>query len=605
MIQLVFDARDAAAGARNHDPVQIGYSAHEGATSSAWDDDKLEVVDSRPVVYPAAGSHANKYGAALWLGSSADAGVGCDDTRGPHRELSPRVETIPSDPAAAQCGVSVDRVRGPLGRAAEGVLQRPDRPEPEDAVDDSRSRGRTAGATAATPCPPVDSSEPARPTSSARLSQRGSSALIRAPAQPGTDAHPPRKHPRARDLRRGASDLDAGRAGSRSGGGARGGRSSPPRPACTSRRPTLFLGLGLLLIPIAFAITLLQWLLLEGIDLVGVVTGEAAGSWAFVAAIIGADAHGLGSRPGAGSDGVRARRDRQRPPDRAGRRVPPRLATHSAARRCDRPLRRGVDRADGDRLPDPGRGLAPHPLVHLAAPVVVLEDRNAYGSLRRSGALVRSRWIKVGSLVGLSGVIALGLGPLVGALLIFLTEAPLATLNLVAGVVYALAMPFVALVTSYVYFDARTRFELEPVERVVRASGRDPARGDDLGQLGLERPVAGDQVGELARRPRSAPRRSRARRCAPGRERRSGPRLARSRADARSRSSSVPRRAARAPPGRAAPSACRATRSPRRGRARAGFAGSCARSPCAASRRPRSGSRAPRPSCRSRRAASR
>jgi hypothetical protein len=27
-------------------------------------------------------------------------------------------------------------------------------------------------------------------------------------------------------------------------------------------------------------------------------------------------------------------------------------------------------------------------------------------------------------------------------------------------------MPFVALVTSYVYFDARTRFELEPVEHI-------------------------------------------------------------------------------------------------------------------------------------------
>jgi hypothetical protein len=35
-------------------------------------------------------------------------------------------------------------------------------------------------------------------------------------------------------------------------------------------------------------------------------------------------------------------------------------------------------------------------------------------------------------------------------------------LNLVAGVVYALAMPFVALMTTYVYFAARVRKELEP-----------------------------------------------------------------------------------------------------------------------------------------------
>ena len=45
--------------------------------------------------------------------------------------------------------------------------------------------------------------------------------------------------------------------------------------------------------------------------------------------------------------------------------------------------------------------------------------------------------------------------PLLGALLIILTSAPLALLNVVAGIVYALALPFVALTTSYVYFDAR------------------------------------------------------------------------------------------------------------------------------------------------------
>jgi hypothetical protein len=48
--------------------------------------------------------------------------------------------------------------------------------------------------------------------------------------------------------------------------------------------------------------------------------------------------------------------------------------------------------------------------------------------------------------------------------LIFLTETPLVLLNIVAGVVYALALPYVALVTSYVYFDARTRGELEPAD---------------------------------------------------------------------------------------------------------------------------------------------
>src|SRR5262249_27956937 len=71
MIQLVFDA-GSAKDALGKKPVDLGYSAHEGALRSNWEDDKVEVVDgTHPVVYPAAGSHANKYSAALWLGSSA------------------------------------------------------------------------------------------------------------------------------------------------------------------------------------------------------------------------------------------------------------------------------------------------------------------------------------------------------------------------------------------------------------------------------------------------------------------------------------------------------------------------------------------------------
>ena len=77
---------------------------------------------------------------------------------------------------------------------------------------------------------------------------------------------------------------------------------------------------------------------------------------------------------------------------------------------------------------------------------------------------MRHRWLRVASLVGFGAALALVIGPFLGALLILLTDAPLALMNVVAGVVYAIAMPFVALVTSYVYFDARTRLELEPAD---------------------------------------------------------------------------------------------------------------------------------------------
>ncbi len=97
----------------------------------------------------------------------------------------------------------------------------------------------------------------------------------------------------------------------------------------------------------------------------------------------------------------------------------------------------------------------------LLAPVVEIEGRSAVDALRRSSELVRGHWLRVASLVGVGTVLALAAGPLLGALLILLTDAPPALLNVVAGVVYALAMPFVALTTAYVYFDVRARFELE------------------------------------------------------------------------------------------------------------------------------------------------
>ena len=85
------------------DRPSVGYSQHEGAEQATWGDDKLQLVDgTHPVVYPAAGSHANFYDDGLFLGSSAEQGVGCDNTTGPHDDLRPAVATIPSDPAQAR-----------------------------------------------------------------------------------------------------------------------------------------------------------------------------------------------------------------------------------------------------------------------------------------------------------------------------------------------------------------------------------------------------------------------------------------------------------------------------------------------------------------------
>ena len=104
----------------------------------------------------------------------------------------------------------------------------------------------------------------------------------------------------------------------------------------------------------------------------------------------------------------------------------------------------------------------------LVVPVVVLEGRSAFGALRRSRRLVRRGWLKVASLAVVGAALALLAGPFLGALLILLTSVPLALLNLISGLVYAVAMPFVALATVYVYFDMRAREELAPESEPAR-----------------------------------------------------------------------------------------------------------------------------------------
>jgi hypothetical protein len=55
------------------------------------------------------------------------------------------------------------------------------------------------------------------------------------------------------------------------------------------------------------------------------------------------------------------------------------------------------------------------------------------------------------------------------------TTAPFALVNIVAGLVYVVAMPFVALATSYAYFDARVREELSSREPDLLPAEIEPA----------------------------------------------------------------------------------------------------------------------------------
>ena len=460
MVQLVFDASDARE-ALDREPVAVGYSSHEGAEQASWDDEKLDIVDgSHPVVYPGAGSHANKFTEALYLGSSAEAGVGCDDTRGPHRELRPVVATVPSDAEAAAASFPWIEFEGRWGELQKAFFNGPTGPnlkrqweEPISWSEGWRDRSYavpSAGlfGTGATDlfCTGVE---------------KGSRGLVLLLRSPGLTA-----------LLVGAIlgliVLVAVRATWTPVAPLRVGRRRSWGQILSAsgwmylRHPTVFLGIGLLLIPITLVITVLQWLTLEGLDILGIAaTGDAAGAAALLAVVIGTTLAllGLGLVQAAAACAL-LQID-------AGQQVSAASALRLALGQIRRLLRAiGLFVLVWVVL-TPTTLLIPVAIWLavrwcLLAPVAMLEDSRGSATLRHSAELVRGRWWRTASLVGLSAAISLGAGPLLGALLIFVVDAPLATLNLVAGIVYAAALPFVGLVTAYVYFDARTRVELEP-----------------------------------------------------------------------------------------------------------------------------------------------
>ena len=455
MVQLVFEARDARE-ALSREPVSIGYSQHEGAEGASWGEEKLELVDGRrPVVYPAAGSHANFFDDALHVGSSGEQGVGCDDTQGPHRELRPAVKTIPSETAAARDAFPWIGFEGRWGELQEAFFNGPTGPnaklqwtEPIQWSGGWRDRAYavpTGGVlgTSATDffCGAVAA---------------GSVGLIKLLREPllvlfalavllaivlyvavkatWTPVAPLRLARRRfwGQILSAAARMYIGKA-------------------------TLFLGIGLLLIPIVLVITLLQSLLISVLPS----DGEAAGALVLLSLLVGTTLTLLGLALVQAATVCALERVDE------GRSVSP-IEAYRAALTRGRPLLGASGLLAAAWLALTATGVLIPLAIWLAvrwslvAQVVELEDRPAISALRRSRELVRGRWLRVASLVGVGSALAIAAGPLLGALLILLTEAPLLLLNIVAGVVYALTMPFVALTTAYVYFDARTREELEP-----------------------------------------------------------------------------------------------------------------------------------------------
>jgi hypothetical protein len=458
MIQLVFDASNAAEALQSK-PAEIGYSQHEGAERAAWGDPKLELVDgTHPIVHPADGSHANFYGEALYLGSSAEEGVGCDDTRGPTVDVRPVVRTIPSGAPAARDAYPWIAFDGRWGELQPAFFNGPTGPNlktqwthPISWAEDWRPRtysvpGGSLFGRSATGffCAAIG---------------HGSRSLVRLIANPVEFTLVLGGlvllllFLLTRTTWRPAAPLSLARRRSW-------GQILSASARMYLARAPLFVGMGLVFVPVGFLVSLLQGLVLHATSIVGVQTGgESSGVLSFVVLAIGTALTllGLGLVQAATTRAlVEIDADRAVGPLGAYRLVLDRVGQLFVALLVA-VLVVSLLAATVFLLPIAiwlaGRWA-------LIVPSLELEGGFGIGSLRRSGRLVGRHWLKVASLIVVGGGLVLVAGPIVGALLILGTSAPLWLVNVIAGFIYALAMPFVALTTAYVYFDTRVRSEL-------------------------------------------------------------------------------------------------------------------------------------------------
>ena len=459
MVQLEFAASDAAT-ALEQEPTRVGYSQHEGVEVAPWGDLKLEVVDgTHPVVHPAAGSHANYYDAALFLGRSGQQGFGCDDSRGPTTDVRPAVELVPSDPAAVGAAYPWLDFTGRWGQREASFYNGPTGPNTKDQWTHPFTWTEDEGVSTAYAVPVSGLFGTQATSSFCGIVATGSDALRLAMnnlavAAVGLVALALLVSWLVRRTTwRPSAPLRLVRRRST-------GQVIAAVWRMYLRRVVLFVGIGA---PIAVATVLpgvaTVWMtsFAESLD------GDATLSRVLV---LGVGLVLVALAPATLSVGQAAAMFAAREIDE-GREVGPRRAYAGALRRAVPLLLTQLAIGVVLVLLTLTVVLIPVALVLLVlslliTPVVLFERQWGWVAARRSAHLVRRRWVKVVVLVAVTNALVLAIGPLLGTVLILGTSLPFAVSNAVAGIVYALFVPLVALNAVYVYADVIVRDELEP-----------------------------------------------------------------------------------------------------------------------------------------------
>jgi hypothetical protein len=459
LIQLDFDATTPVAALRTH-PFEVGYSQHAGAERAEWGAPKLELVDrTHPLVYPAEGSHANYFSGALFLGRSSAEGVGCDDTNEPWRELRPNVDVVPQDARAALAAFPWLGYEGRWGERRRGFYDAPTGPSTKDewtqpiawASETWRSKsfalagGRSLGPTATKFfCRAVGGASTAlllvarHPSASAAVVVVALAVLLwlatRTRWRPGPST----------ELRQQRSWGSVVTGAARTYGG----------------NVRLFLQVGAIFAVLGVLVGVLQYLLFRLGALSPLVDAFGRSNGLTETVVLGfgglLNVFGLVVAQSACALALLEL-------ERSG---------HASAAEVYRAtLRRLAPLLGGLLLLVLVNAVLDLTLIglpiaiwltirwSLLAQAVALDGESATGSLHRSARLVRGQWWRAASLTVFVTGVALLLGPFVGALLLFATNASFDAVNLASDLVYVFALPFAAIATTYLYFDLLSRQE--------------------------------------------------------------------------------------------------------------------------------------------------
>jgi hypothetical protein len=453
MIQLDFRAATPEAALAKR-PSEVGYSQHSGAEKAAWGDSKLTIVGgTHPVVYPAAGSHANYFTSALYLGHSAAQGVGCDDTLGPSVQLRPEVQLIPTGREAYLKAFPWLGYDGRWGEPQKGFYNGPTGPTTKEQWTAPITWATTDWRDTSYAVPATGSNNSAATDFFCGAVERGSNLLTAFVGDPSpvlfvlgafvvlilwlisrTRWEPAVMFRVRRRRRWGVIVSSAWR--------------------LYSGHLRLFLGIGVLFVPIGILITLVQYLIFRVAGLKPLVDSVGSSN-AFVVTLALAlgiffTLVGLSVVQTVTAIAV-VELDEGRP-------VSARSAYRLALPRLGTLLRglvlAGILIAVLNVIPL-GSLLALWLVVRwsLLGQVAGLERLPARASLHRSARLVRGDWWRTASLTFFITGFGLLLGPLVGSVLILLTTTSFNVVNLIASLIYAVALPFVAIATTYLYFD--------------------------------------------------------------------------------------------------------------------------------------------------------